>query len=445
MRAGGLRVLVTGGSGFIGSHVVDKLRDAGHRPVIFDCRPPAEPTHRHVPAVLADLDDLDRLTAAMRGCDAVIHLAAAADVNEVRDAPVDAERRNARGTLHLLEAARASGVQRVVYASTIWVYSDTPAECHEESLPLQPPAHLYSATKLAGELYCRAYGKLYGVEHTVLRFGIPYGPRARPAAVVPAFVRKALAGEPLTIAGDGLQTRRFVYVEDLAEGIVRGLDPVAANRTFNLVSEVDTTIQEIAETVADIFGDVSIEHVPGRSGDFAGAPVSGERAAAELGWRATTDFADGVRRYVEWHRSRTPAPALAPRRELVPLLRRGALTLMWAAVTAALMLGVLTLAPFDEERSTYGTFVAALIVLVPLVLAGAFEWEEDWARRLRAALWAAAVVCLLAAVAPWPALVDRLAAHHTIMLALFAASAATAAQLPARAAPLREWLASAGG
>src|SRR3954468_10733592 len=97
MRASGLKVLVTGGSGFIGSHVVDKLRDAGHRPVIFDTRPPAEPDHHDVPAVAGDLEDLDRLTAAMRGCDAVIHLAAAADVNEVRDDPVDAERRNARG------------------------------------------------------------------------------------------------------------------------------------------------------------------------------------------------------------------------------------------------------------------------------------------------------------------------------------------------------------
>ena len=445
MRASGLRVLVTGGSGFIGSHVVDKLRDSGHRPVIFDSRPPSEPTHRDVPAVLADLDDLDRLTAAMRGCDAVIHLAAAADVNEVRDAPVDAERRNSRGTVHVLEAARAGDVRRVVYASTIWVYSDTPADCHEETIPLQPPAHLYSATKLAGELYCRAYAELYGVEHTVLRFGIPYGPRARPAAVVPAFVRKALAGEPLTIAGDGLQSRRFVYVEDLAEGVVRGLDPVAANRTFNLVSEVDTTIKEIAETVRDILGDVTIEHVPGRNGDFAGAPVSGRRAAAELGWRPTTDLADGVRRYVEWHRSQVPAVvAPAPRRELVPLLRRSALALVWAAVTAALVLGVLTLAPFDDDRSAYGTFVATLIMLVPLVLAGAFEWDDEWAGRLRAALWAAAVICLLAAVLPWPGLVDRLAAHHTIVLALFAASAATAAQLPARAAPLRTWLASAG-
>jgi UDP-glucose 4-epimerase len=442
-----MRVLVTGGSGFIGSHVVDKLRDAGHRPVIYDTRAPSEPEHARVPHVGGDLDDLEALYEAMRSCDAVIHLAAAADVNEVQADPVDAERRNARGTLHVLEAARRCSGLRVIYASTIWVYSDTPADCHEETLPLSAPAHLYSATKLAGELYCRSYAELYGVEHTILRFGIPYGPRARPAAVVPAFVARALAGETLTIAGDGMQSRRFVYVEDLAEGVVAALAPAAANRTYNLVGDVDTTIVEIAETVRDILGDVAIEHVPGRTGDFAGAPVSGARAATELGWRPTTPFAEGVRRYVEWHRADTvPAPATRLRRPaMAGLARSGAFALLWAAVAAVMILGVLALAPIDEELSSYGTFAATLIVLAPLMLAAGFRWEDEWVGRLRATLWVAAVACLFAAVAPWPHVVDRLADHHAIVLALFAVSAATAARLPARQAPLREWIASVGG
>src|SRR5919205_4319744 len=170
-----LTVLVTGGSGFIGSHVVDRLLAGGHRPRIYDVRSSPHHAPDEVPAVLGDVRDLDRLCEALAGCDAVIHLAAAADVNEVEAEPVDAEQRNARGTLHVLEAARRAGVGRVVYASTIWVYSDTPASCHDESLPLHPPAHLYTATKLAGELYCHAYAELYGVESTILRFGIPYG------------------------------------------------------------------------------------------------------------------------------------------------------------------------------------------------------------------------------------------------------------------------------
>src|SRR3954454_25034763 len=168
MRRGSSSVLLTGGSGFIGSHVVDALRAAGHRPRIFDARP--SPHHPDVQAVVADLDDLQRLCGALDGCAAVIHLAASADVNEVLADPVEAERRNARGTLHVLEAARRSGVGRVVYASTIWAYSDTPASCHDESLPLHPPAHLYTATKLAGELYCHSYAELYDLEYTILRF-----------------------------------------------------------------------------------------------------------------------------------------------------------------------------------------------------------------------------------------------------------------------------------
>ena len=446
MHTSNQTVLVTGGAGFIGSHVVDKLRDAGHTPVIYDVRAPTEPAHAGLRSVVGDLDDLERLHATMRSCDAVIHLAAAADVNEVQSDPVDAERRNARGTLHVLEAARRTPGVRVIYASTIWVYSDTAADCHEESLALEPPAHFYSATKLAGELYCNSYRELFGVEHTILRFGIPYGPRARPAAVVPAFVNRALNGETLTIAGDGKQSRRFVYVEDLAEGIVAALVPAAANRTYNLVGEVDTTIAEIAETVRDILGDVAIEHVAGRSGDFAGAPVSGARAAAELGWTPCTPFAEGVRRYVEWHRE-SLALAKAPRRRsaLAGLARSGALALLWAAVAAVMILGVLTLAPFDGDLSVYGTFASTLIVLAPLMLAAGFQWEEEWTARLRPVLWSAAVICLIAAIAPWPHLLDRIADHHAVVLMLFALSAATAARFPARQAPLRQWLGSVGG
>src|SRR3954451_2170368 len=329
MRRGAL-VLVTGGSGFIGSHVVDALVAAGHRPRIYDIRPSRY--HPDLPAVMADLGDLERLCAAMADSDAVIHLAASADVNEVLADPVEAERRNARGTLHVLEAARRCRVGRVAYASTIWAYSDTPAECHEESLPLLPPAHLYTATKLAGELYCHAYGELYGVEYTILRFGIPYGPRARPAAVIPVFVERALAGEPLTIAGDGRQSRSFVYVEDLAEGVVKALTPIAVNRTYNLVGSEEVTIREIAETVCAIVGEAEIEYVAGRAGDFAGAPVSGERAAAELAWRASTPFAEGVARYVAWYRESSGAvnpPMIRRGVTLIEYARRAALVLVW--------------------------------------------------------------------------------------------------------------------
>src|SRR3954449_3142817 len=252
------RVLVTGGAGFIGSHVVDKLIDAGHEPRIFDLRPSPHHPDGMVDTRLGSVCDLATLTAAMKDCDVVMHLAAAADVGEVAKTPVESEELNARGTLAVLQAARDAGVERVIYASTIWVYSDVPADAVDEDTDLRPPAHLYTATKLAGELYCRSYAELYGLQYTILRFGIPYGPRARPAAVIPMFVNKALAGEPLTLAGGGLQTRRFVYVEDLAEGCVRGLEHVAAGRTYNLVSDEDTSIRDIADQVKTILGDVEI-------------------------------------------------------------------------------------------------------------------------------------------------------------------------------------------
>ena len=305
-----MRVLVTGGSGFIGSHVVDKLRAHGHDPVIYDLR--SSPWHEDgsVEIVIGSVTDRAALGRAMADCDAVAHLAAVADVNDVHAEPEDAERVNARGTAAVLEAARRAGVDRVVYASTIWVYSDTESVEVDESTLLPPPSHLYTSTKLAGELYCRSYQELYGIDYTILRFGIPYGPRAREAAVIPAFVNKALAGEPLTLAGDGLQSRRFVYVEDLADGVALGLSEVARNRVYNLTSNEDITIKQIAETVQELVGNTEIVYKPARPGDFGSKIVASVRAREELGWTASTPFHDGVRRYVDWRREQSAATEL---------------------------------------------------------------------------------------------------------------------------------------
>jgi UDP-glucose 4-epimerase len=217
------RILVTGGSGFIGSHVVDKLAEAGFEPRIYDLRPSPHHEPGTVDTVVGDLFDEEPLRAAMEDCDAVVHLAAYADVGVVAEQPVDAEECNSRGTLAVLEAARATGT-RVVYGSTIWVYSASGEGVIDEDSPIGLPDHLYTASKLAGEMCCTSYAELYDVPCTILRFGIPYGPRARPSAVIPIFVSKALEGEPLTIAGDGLQTRRFIYVEDLADGVVAAVE-----------------------------------------------------------------------------------------------------------------------------------------------------------------------------------------------------------------------------
>src|SRR3954463_2822760 len=259
------RVLVTGGSGFIGSHVVDALVERGNVPVNFDRVESPHHARGSVEHVRGDCTDVAALERAMSGCDAVVHLAAMADVNEVQADPTGADEMNARATAAVLEAARRAEIGRVVYGSTIWVYSDCPESDVDEKTRFVMPGHLYPAPKLAGELYCRSYAELYGVEYTILRFGIPYGPRARDATVLAAFVNKALAGEPLTVAGDGSQGRRFVYVEDLADGVERAFAPEAANRVYNLAGSETTTILEIAQTVRELVGDAEIVHTEARA------------------------------------------------------------------------------------------------------------------------------------------------------------------------------------
>jgi UDP-glucose 4-epimerase len=427
-----MRVLVTGGAGFIGSHVVDACIRAGHEPRIFDLRPSPHHSSDDVETVVGDLRDHARLVRAMRGCDAVLHLAAAADVGEVKEAPVESEDRNARCTLHVLEAAREAEVKRVVYASTIWVYSDVVADEVDEDTPLRPPAHLYSATKLAGELYCRSYQELYGVEYTVLRFGIPYGPRARPAAVVPQFVMRALRGEKLTVAGDGSQSRAFVYVEDLAEGVVAALAPVAANRVYNLASRTEVTIAEIAQTVQDVVAPVGIDRVPGRAGDFKGAAVNADRAERELGWVASTPFREGLRRYVEWHVADEATSAVPERRpSRRPSLARlvgTALVALWAVMA---LLGLAALDPMDEGMGHWAPLLLAFPLLVPLLIAVGLP------RVVRPACWGLAATELAVAILPWPGPLGRVGDHHQVLLLVAALSALAVSDMATRTNFLR--------
>jgi UDP-glucose 4-epimerase len=297
-----MKVLVTGGSGFIGSHVVDKLKNKGIEVRIYDG---VMPTFREdLEFYQGSILNIDSLSFAMNGIDAVFHLAAIADVKDVYNEPYYSESINVRGTINVLEAARKAGVKKVIYGSTTWVYSDARENIVDESTPLYAPSHFYTATKLASEYYCQSYSKLYGLEVTILRYGIPYGPRARDGAVVPIFVRKALNGEPLTIAGDGSQFRKFVYVEDLAEGNVLALKDIANNKVYNLDGEEKVTIRQIAETIKKILGDVKIEYTPARPGDFSGKEVSSKLANEELDWKPKTSFEEGVRRYIKWYKER---------------------------------------------------------------------------------------------------------------------------------------------
>jgi UDP-glucose 4-epimerase len=300
------RAVVTGGSGFIGSHVVDALVDAGHQVTVLDHR--VRPHRSDVGYEDVDLMDLSSVLAATKGAEHVFHLAAVSNVNYAYKYPVYTTALNVVGTANVLEAVRVNGTGRVYLASTVWVYNGAPAvDSVDESTPfyLDGAGHIYTSTKMASEMVCHNYGRLYDVPFTVLRYGIPYGPRMREELLIPIFIKKALAGQPLTVSGKGEQYRKFVYVRDMAEAHVLAMADVAAKQTYNLEGSRKVTVLEVAEGIRKVLGDqVKIEFGPARPGDFGGKDVSGAKALRDLGWEPRVEFEDGLRRTIEWFRSR---------------------------------------------------------------------------------------------------------------------------------------------
>jgi UDP-glucose 4-epimerase len=257
----------------------------------------------------ADMFDEAALGHALAGCSAVFHLAGVADVNEVAADPVAAVRLNVEGTARVLDAARGQGCRRVLLASTVWVYGATVGEGEQtEDAPvdLRKAGHIYVSTKLAAEMLVHSYREMYGQHFTILRYGIPYGPRMRDALVVARFVRAALEGRPLTVAGTGEQQRNYVYVEDLADAHVRALAPAAQDTTLALEGSVPVSVQEIADTVRELVRDATIEHVPARAADYQRVSVSGGLAKELLDWAPVTPFAEGIHRYLDWLTSTCP-------------------------------------------------------------------------------------------------------------------------------------------
>lgn len=300
-----MRVAVTGGSGFIGSHVVDRLRAEGHEVVVIDHR--VRPHREDVEFKDVDIVDLSSLLAATQGCEAIFHLAAVSNVNVAFEQPVYTLELNTLATARILEAAKVHGARRVVLASTVWVYSGSPEESVDETTPfhLSGAGHIYTTSKIAAEFVCHDYAKLYKVPFTILRYGIPYGPRMRDELLIPIFIRKALKGEPLTMSGDGSQHRNFVYIDDLARANVLALSPKAENRVYNLEGPRRVTVREVAETIRKILGpQVRIERTPPRPGDYGGKEVSARRIREELGWVPQVEFEEGMRRTIAWYQEK---------------------------------------------------------------------------------------------------------------------------------------------
>jgi UDP-glucose 4-epimerase len=296
--------IVTGGSGFIGSHVVDKLLDAGHEVIVLDHR--VKPYRSDVEFKDVDIIDFSSVLDATKGCDYIFHLAAMSNVNHVYEKPVYSVELNVTGTVNILEAARQNSCKRVIFASTVWVYSGCNGTYVNESSPFFMPGagHIYSSSKIACEFLICDYQKLYGLPFTILRYGIPYGPRMRMELVIPIFLKKAFDGEPLTLAGDGSQYRNFIYVEDLADAHILALNSKAENEILNLEGMRRISIKEIAETI-DILHDkdVTIEYMDARPGDYEGKEASNDKIKRLLNWEPKIDFQEGMRKTIDWFKS----------------------------------------------------------------------------------------------------------------------------------------------
>ena len=299
-----MKVIITGGSGFIGSHVVDEVLAAGHEVTIYDTEAPR--FGQKCGYVRGDIRDIDRLSASARGADVMYNLAAEANVNRFFESPVYSNEVTSHGTLCVLESARRAGNCRVVLASTEWIYGSVAAsgdeQITEETPYAQSPDHLYTSSKIAAELFCKNYQRLYAVPYTIMRFGIPFGERARPETVTPIFIRRLLNNEPITIHGDGSQSRQFIYVKDLARGNAACLQAPAANQVFNLNGRQQITVLEIVRTLEDILGKTAnITFVEDRAGNFKGRFISSEKALRLLGWESRLGYREAMEHYVQWY------------------------------------------------------------------------------------------------------------------------------------------------
>jgi UDP-glucose 4-epimerase len=301
-----MKIAVTGGSGFIASHVVDHLIAAGCEVVVIDHR--IKP-HRHdVQFEDIDILNLSALIQATKRCDYIFHLAAVSNVNYAHKYPVYTVDLNINGTANVLEAARLNGIRRVFFASTVWIYTGTRGHgllSEEEPFYLPDAGHIYTTSKIASEMIIHNYWQLYEQPFTILRYGIPYGPRMREELVIPIFIRKALRAEPIVIQGDGGQYRNYVYIDDLARAHVLAMSAQAENQVYNLEGSEKVSITDVARTIDKVLGGgVRIEHMPARPGDYAGKEISAKKVFEELEWEPKVRFEEGMKRTIEWFKER---------------------------------------------------------------------------------------------------------------------------------------------
>ncbi|MHB1537988.1 MAG: SDR family oxidoreductase [Solirubrobacteraceae bacterium] len=304
-----MKVLVTGGAGFIGSHLAGRLLQLGHEVRILDNfatgrRSNLAAFHGDVEVVEGDVQSAERAYTAVRGCELVFHQAALPSVPRSIQDPLTSNASNVTGVLNVMLAARDSGVRRVLYASSSSVYGSNPQlPKSEEMTPL--PISPYAVAKLAGEGYCRAFGEVYGLETVAIRYFNVFGPRQDPrsqyAAVIPNFITALLGGERPVIYGDGEQSRDFTYVENVVSGNVLAAQAEGVpGRVYNVACGRRITLNELCGELRDLIGsEIEPRYAPARAGDVKHSLADISAARADLGYEPEVLLRDGLARTID--------------------------------------------------------------------------------------------------------------------------------------------------
>lgn len=311
--------LVTGGAGFVGSHLVEALLARGDEVRVLDDFSTGDPANLdgvsgRIDLIQGTICDLDTVQMAMKGVDVVFHQAALASVPRSVANPLATHRACVDGTLHVLLAARDAGVRRVVYAASSSAYGNSARlpKCETDpTAPLSP----YAVAKLAGEHYCAAFSEVYGLETVRLRYFNVFGPRQTPdspyAAVIPLFIRSMTRSESPTINGDGQQSRDFTYVADVVQANLRAAEaPGVGGRVYNVAGGRRVSLLELIGELNRMLGtDITPRHVAPRPGDVKHSQADISRARVDLGYAPTVEIATGLHRCLEWARDRAVVAA----------------------------------------------------------------------------------------------------------------------------------------
>ncbi len=308
--------LVTGGAGFIGSHLVDALVGEGQRVRVVDNfstgkRENLAQSWDAIDLFECSITDRHALAETMRGVDYVFHLAALASVPRSVDDPLACHEHNVTGTLNVLLAARDAGVRRVVYAGSSSAYGDVESEFKAEDM-LPNPLSPYAAAKLAGEHYCQAFTTVYGLETVTVRYFNVFGPRQDPlstyAAVIPKFVTAMLRGEPPQVEGDGLQTRDFTYIDNVVHGTLLACrTPGVAGEVFNIACGSRISLLVMIDLLNGLLGEcIAPDFVAPRPGDVRHSRAAIDKAQRLLAYEPVVSFEEGLARTLAWYRAQIP-------------------------------------------------------------------------------------------------------------------------------------------